>query len=88
MVNIEDRDRRLAIMKSVKVRQCRSTLTFDARMLGQVVDNGLAGVYMIINEGDAFFESTSTKNRDSSQAMPCRPQDFLRSVRPELSLFL
>jgi hypothetical protein len=66
----------------------KSKQTFYARILSQIVNNDLARVYVIIDEGNTFFWSITSQNRNSSQAKTSRSNDFLRSIRSILCLFL
>ena len=65
-----------------------SILTFDARVLSQVINDHLTRVDVIVDEWHPGFRATPTKNRNSGQAEPSGTYHFFRAIRPEFCFFL
>jgi hypothetical protein len=62
--------------------------TSDTGELGEVVDDRLARMNMIVNEGNARFGPLTAKNGNSSESHSGRSKNLLRSVRVKLGFFL
>lgn len=63
-------------------------LTSDARELGQVVDDRVASMDMIVDERHARQRSLAPQHRNTRERHPTWPNDLLRAVRVELCLLL
>lgn len=62
--------------------------TSNARELGQIVDNSIACVDMIVDEGDAGLLALAAKDRYASECHPTWSYHLLRTIRMELCLLL
>lgn len=65
-----------------------TVLTSDPGELSQVVNDGVARVDVVVDEGDASVGTLAAQDRDSSERHPTWPDDFLRPIRVELCLLL
>ena len=57
-----------------------SRLTFDTGPLGQVIDNDLTRVDMIIDKWHPSLWAIPTEDGDSGQAEPCGSYNFLCAI--------
>lgn len=74
----------VAVCTRLKVSEAhgmdKSLLTFDARPLGQVIDDHLTRVDVIIDEWYSSLRTISAKNRNSSQAESCGTYHLLCAI--------
>lgn len=81
----------------IKVTNCHNvshekeywiTLTFDTRKLGQIINNDLARMDMVVDERDTFFRTIAPKDGHASKTEPCRADDTVGTIRTVLCFFL
>lgn len=62
--------------------------TFDARKLGEIINNDFARMDMIVNKRNAFFRAIPSQDRDTCKTEASRANDTLRTIGPELYFLL
>ena len=62
--------------------------TFDARELGEIIDDDFTRMDVVVNEWDAFFRTIPSQDRHTCKTVASRSNDTVRAVGSVLCFFL